>query len=265
MSRKSKIVFVLILSLILISLIYNKFSENELESEIVELVEKDFLNKEVSGIEQLLAKYEDKKDYYQLKELNKIVMLFFKGVNDKKTYVNIFPEYKEFFNLADDYFIKKYGELENVFYEILSIRSRYQKKIVKLRYKEEGKDTFFTSEFIIDGNYIVDEAFIDIDDVASTITKDEYLINLKGRAIYDNKSVYKIEVINLIDGIVEIDYGMYGFYAKDMLNKHYHRLVMDSSPYIILPFSSGVYFVEIPSIEVESLFINITKEELKLL
>lgn len=255
MSTKGFILFLLIFVLIISSFVYViNLSKND-----------DLSNENMRDIQQLHLKYSNIEDYYELKDLNYNLMLFFKSINNKSWEVNIFPGYKEFFNISEDFFIDKYSGFENIFYEVISYTHIEDKMILDVKYKNEGDEELYSSEFVLNNKYVVDEPFLRIDNAFCEIENENYLINLKGRAIYKDKSIYKVEVINLIDKIIEIEPSMYGFYAKDKLNKYYHRLVMNSNSYKIIPFGHYVYFVEIPSLEIESFFINIDGEEIRLI
>lgn len=216
-------------------------------------------------IEQLILKYDDMENYYEFKDLNRVIMLFFKGINNKQVHTEAFPEYKEFYNLSEDYYIENYGDLENVFYEIVSINKVPGRYFLNIRYKEEGSNKNYTSIFSTDGTYVVDEPFIRIDEISKKISNDKFSINVSSKAVYDKKSVYKIEVINLVDEFIEIESTMYGFYGKNTLNKYSHKLVKNSSIYKVLPFTNNIYFVEIRGEGIEELYINIDGEEIRLI
>lgn len=263
MNKKAKIIFTLILVLVLISLTYTKFiKKDDKGHNIGKVVLKE---KAPPDIEQVIMKFNDFKDYYKYKAYNYPIMLFFKGINDKKSYIEPFPEYKEFFNLSDDYFIEEFKDMDNVFYKIISFEENNNLAFIEITYKEEGDKDFYTDIFSSDGTYIVNEPFIRIEDINSDFSTSRYSINLIGRAVYKDKCVYKIKVVNNTDGVIEIDSSMYGFYARGNYNKYYHRLVKGVYSYKIHPLGEVTYYVEIPSVDIDELYINIDGDEIAIL
>ncbi|MCQ4924845.1 hypothetical protein NE686_17215 [Tissierella carlieri] len=263
---KKTIGLILIIAIVGISIymrIETTREEKELSNLNVEEVNVDKIKDETKYIdlEDTLENY-DKDVNETLKSTNYPIMKFFKAVNNKDfKSIDVYPEYREFFSLEEDFLKENYNELENLFYEITGIGRKDKILLIDVRYKEEDSDEVYSKTFSTDGRYLIDEAFIGISDLKSTTEEDSYKIVVEGKVIYKDREVYKIRIKNKAKETIKVDPGMYGFYAINDLNKYYHKLLYRNSGYEVLPNGESLFYVEFPSRDIGDVYINIMEKD----
>lgn len=246
--------------LILLVSFYMAFSnQSEIEEEVRE-IKIGSVEEETPDIEESVNDYLEEKDLV-LKSINYPIMNFFRSVNNGDFEFEVFPEYKEFFSLSESINKEYYKEFDNLFYEITSYDKNNGKYLVDVRFTDDSINVI-DKVFTTDGNYVIDEAFLKVEDIDNIVEDEDYLIVVEKRLVYKDREVFRIRVENKTSNSINIDYGMYGFYAIDELNRYYHKLLEGSSNYKILPKSEGLYFVEFSGKNNKDIYMEIGEKEL---
>ena len=245
----SKNKFGIILIIFIISIfIFIAISDNENKKEEKSLK----IEKEISETDKAIIKesYElvNNKEYSNIKKVNYNIAMFFKDLNNKNLDdIKLFPEYMDFLNLSSsEYLNYRYKVDDTLFYEILNIENmgEYNKTLVKIKCKYENKEGTSFKVFSLEDEFILDEPFLFVKDIGEAVDYKDIIFSVEGKAIFNDKAIYKIIIKNNGKETFFIDDDKYGFHAAQEKNKYYHTLEFgDITSYRVYPNTENELYV----------------------
>lgn len=267
MNKKKFIPILLIFIVLAFSILGYIVQKNEGNSQPATGTIGKMTTKTVSNIDttDILLRIDGKKDYFLLKDLNYPLAELFNNLNNK-TYSNIeiYPSYKEFFNLSDNYFKDNYGKYDNLDYDIIKIVKDGGIYHFDLRYFDEKADKIHSTTFSTTGRYFIDEPFLRVDDIEEVTEDDNYKIEVKSKAVFNKYEVYKVIIENMSDETLSIQSDMYGFYAKDSLNRYYHKIIGTNFGYDVRPSEIREFNIRLDTLSFDELFVAIDGKDIKI-
>lgn len=225
---KNKKVAVFLFLLVICMSLYGYFFDKGKRETPVKKIDVRSIDKDID-LSQIIYSLEDKKYYYDFKRYNYRMAKFVYDINNKRySEINLHPGYLRFLDFSpSEYFQNKYNEEDTLLYEIVDIKenSQYNKILIDTKLKYDNDDNIYYKRFSIDGDYILDDSFLAIEDIGKKTTYNGIEISIESKAIFSDKEIYKIKFKNNNTERFDIDNDKYGFFAIQDNNKYYHSLI----------------------------------------